>query len=81
MLVNWAKNTKDEKKITQWWFTFNYRNGHKEINAKNFLKLNYTYISYRVEKRYYEGYFTTFEADSIFKLLDYKKGIIRSLAG
>lgn len=81
MLLNWAKNKQYEKTINNWWNRFTFKHGHKHINSKNFLDLDYTYCKYKVNNRYYSGYFTNTEIDNIFKTLDYNKGKIFSLIG
>lgn len=81
MLYEWAKNKTDEQKARELWNGFTYKNGHKGINPDNFLDMNYTYCSYKIEKRYYKGYFKKDEIDLIVKVLDYYEGRIRGLCG
>lgn len=81
MLLEEFKNKNDEVKIKGEWCEFNHKNGHKGITVDNFLKLGYTFCHYRVEDKYYEGYFTQTEIDFIFAVLNYHAGKILSLAG
>ena len=81
MLLEQIKNKKDEERIKNLWIRFTYKNGHKNITIDNFLDLDYVYCKYKIDKRYYQGYFTDKEVDFIFEVLDYHKGKILGLAG
>ncbi len=78
MLLEMAKNKKDERQAISLWDSFAHKNGHKGVDVNN---LNYTYCHYKIEKRYYSGYFLPSEIDLIFNTLDYFEGKILGLAG
>ena len=81
MLSEQFKNKDDEQKAIKLWNNFADKNGHKYITSENFLERGYTYCSYKINKRYYQGYFRQDEIDLIFKVLDYYNGKIRALSG
>ena len=81
MLIEQAKTKKGRIKANKLWTEFYYKNGHKNITINNFLELGYTFCHYKIEKRYYQGYFTQQEIDNIFEVLNYYEGKILGLAG
>lgn len=85
MLGEYFKTKQGEEEAREIWTTIK-RNGHKiyngeKVTTENFLEFDLCFCSYKVEKRYYQGYFTQQGIDDIFKVLNYYKGKITSLAG
>ena len=81
MLSEQFKNKEDEQKAIKLWNNFADKNGHKYITSENFLERGYAYCSYKIDNRYYKGFFRQDEIDLIFKVLDYYNGKIRALNG
>ena len=78
MLLNWAKNKKDELKAIAVLKTFD-KYGNKDINIDNFIKYGYDYITYILQGKKYKGYFNKKAQDDLFLILDYFEGKILTI--
>jgi hypothetical protein len=81
MILEQYQNAEKKKEVISEWTIFKYKNGHKDVDVKDFLTRNYTHLSYVVADKYYKGYFTRSEVDFIFEVLNYLPGKIRAMAG
>jgi len=78
MLLNWAKNKKDELKAKKTLKNFN-KYGNKKITTDNFLDLGYAYITYNLLGKKYQGFFDKFTQKDLFFILDYYEGKILTI--
>lgn len=78
MLLEWAK-TKEGLEEASTILSIFKRTGEKGIDINNFIELGYDYITYKLEGRYYKGYFSQQQQDDLFKILDYYSGKIRTI--
>ena len=78
MLYEWAKTKQGQEEASKLLSTFRHT-GTKGITVDTFLELGYNYITYKLEGRYYQGYFSKQQEDDLFKILNYYSGKIRSI--
>ena len=78
MLLEFFKTKEGEEKARGLLQNFS-KNGNKNVNVDNFIKLEQNYITYELQGKKYREYFTQKQEDSLFTILDYFEGKITTI--